>query len=97
MKPMVRPIDRAGYYAYILLYANDILCIHHNSESDLTKVDKYFKLEPESIREPDMCVVAKVWQVDIDNGVCSWALSPSQYVQEICRNVEEYVKNLGGR
>ena len=43
MKPMVRPSDGTEYYAYILLYFYDILCIHHYANSVLTQVDKYFK------------------------------------------------------
>ena len=31
MMPMVRPSDGADYYAYILLYFDYILCIHHNA------------------------------------------------------------------
>ena len=54
MKPMVRPSDVAEYYAYTLLYVDDILCIHHDAESVLTKVDKYFKLKPDSVGETDM-------------------------------------------
>ena len=95
---MVRPIDRAGYYAYILLYANDILCIHQNAESVLIKVDKYFKLKPDSIGDPDMHWGAKVRTTKLDNGGRAWDLSPSQYAREDFRNVQKYVKkNLGGR
>ena len=38
MKPMVRPSDGSEYYAYILLYFNGILCIHHDTESFLQKL-----------------------------------------------------------
>ena len=34
-KSMMILSDGAEYYAYILLYGNDILCIHHNAESVL--------------------------------------------------------------
>ena len=54
MKPMVRLSDGAEYYTYILLYIDDILCIHHNAESVPTKVDKYFKLKPDSVGELDI-------------------------------------------
>ena len=37
-KPMARQSDGAEYYAYILLYVDDILCICHNAESVLTKL-----------------------------------------------------------
>ena len=97
MKPMVRPSDGDDYYLYILLCVNDILCLHHNDDSVLTKVENYFKLKPDSVGEIDMYLGAKVRQMKLDIGVWAWALSPSQYVKESCRNVQKYVKdNLGG-
>ena len=98
MNPMVRPSDGAEYYAYILLYANDILCIHQNTESFLIKVDKYFKLKPDSIGDPDMYLESKVRPTKLDNGVWAWALSPSQDIQEILRKIQNDAnKNTGGR
>ena len=98
MKPMVIPSDGTKYYAYILLYVDDILCIHHDTKSVLAKVDKYFQLKPDSIRDPDMYLGDKSAPMKLDNGVCSWDLSPSHYVQERFRNVQKYVKNnLVGR
>ena len=44
-----------------------------------------------------MYLGAKVRPTRLENGVWSWALSPSQYVQESCRDFQKYVKeNLGG-
>ena len=97
MKPIVRPSLGSEYYAYILLYVDDILCIHHYFESVLTKVDKYFKLKPDSIREPDMYLGDNVRPMKLENGVWYWDLSPSQYVQESYWNVQKYVNNICGR
>ena len=36
---------------------------------------------------------AKVRPTKLDNGVWAWALSPPQYVQENCRNVQKCVKD----
>ena len=60
MNPMVRPSGGAEYYSFTLLYFDDILCIHHDSESVFTKVDWYFKLNPDSVGEPGMYWGAKV-------------------------------------
>ena len=80
MKQMVIPRDGAAYYAYILLYVDDILCFHRDAESVLRKVDKYFKLNSYSIGEPNMHLGSKVRPMDLDDGVSAWALSPSQYI-----------------
>lgn len=37
-KPMVRPSDNYAYYAYILCYVDDILSIHHDAMSVLTRI-----------------------------------------------------------
>ena len=66
----------SDYYAYILLYFNGILYIHHNANSVLTKIDKYFKLKTDSVRETAMYLGAKVRLTKLKNGVCYWALIP---------------------
>ena len=79
---MVRQSDGAYYYyAYILLHANDILCIHHDAESVLAKFDKYFKLKPYSIGELDMYSGSKIRPMELENSVWAWDLGPSRYVQ----------------
>ena len=40
--PITHLDDGFGYYAYILLHIDDCLAIHHNAESVLYKLDKYF-------------------------------------------------------
>ena len=35
MKPMVRPEDGFDYYAYVQIYLDDVIVIHHNTESVL--------------------------------------------------------------
>ena len=77
MHPMVRPIYRTEYYAYILLYFDDIFWIHHDAKSFLMKVDKCFKLKPESIRDPDIYLGSKLQPMKLENGVWAWYLSPS--------------------
>ena len=35
LKPEIRPDDGVKYYSYLLCYVDDIICIHHNSDSML--------------------------------------------------------------
>ena len=91
MKPMVRLSDGFDYYPYTLLYVDVILWTHHDADSVLMKVDKYFRLKPDSVEEPDMYLGSKLRPTNIENGVWAWALSPSQYVQKSFRNVQKYV------
>ena len=41
-KPITHLDDGFGYYAYVLLYIDDCLAIHHDAESVLYELDKYF-------------------------------------------------------
>ena len=69
MKPMVRPGDIFDYYVYVLLYLDDLMLIHHDAESVIWLIDKYFNLKPSSIGEPDIYLGAKLKKMRLDNGV----------------------------
>jgi hypothetical protein len=52
MKEETLPDDGVKYWAYILIYVDDILCVHHDPGTSLDQIDKYFKMKPGSIMEP---------------------------------------------
>ena len=84
--------------AYILLYVDDCLSIHHDAVTALFEIDKYFAMKKGSIGNPDVYLGAKLRRTQLDNGVNAWGLSPSKYIQESVRNTELYLaKNFGGR
>jgi hypothetical protein len=45
MKAETRPDDGVLYWAYILIYVDDILCVHHDPGSPMAKLDEYFKMK----------------------------------------------------
>jgi hypothetical protein len=45
MKAETLPDDGVSYWAYILIYVDDILCVHHDPGSPLAKLDEYFKMK----------------------------------------------------
>jgi hypothetical protein len=49
---MTRPEDNVRYYAYILCYVDDILCIHHDPMSVMYKINGYLPLKPNSVHLP---------------------------------------------
>ena len=59
IKPETDP-DRDKYYSYILCYVDDVLVVHHDAMTTLMKIDKYFKLKPSSIGDPDIYLSAKL-------------------------------------
>ena len=79
------------YYSYILCYVDDVLVVHHDAMTTLMKIDKYFKLKPSSIGDPDIYLGAKLKYTRAPNGVWCWTLSPSKYVQEVCKNCKKFL------
>ena len=87
--------DGTKYWAYVLLYIDDVMVIHHNAFSILARLDKYFKLKPGFIDDPKMYLGATLKKMTLDNGVSLWASSPAKYVWASVENVEKYLKYLG--
>jgi hypothetical protein len=54
------PNDNVQYYAYILVYVDDILCIHHDAMSVLDRINKCLPLKPTSVGDPDIYLGAKL-------------------------------------
>ncbi len=48
------------YYSYILIYVDDILCIHYDPDLILTQIDKYFPFKPDSVGELDVYFTANI-------------------------------------
>ena len=60
MKPMARPDGGFIYYAYVIIYVDDVMVIHHDVYSVLRIIDKYFKINPSSIGDPDIYLGANL-------------------------------------
>jgi hypothetical protein len=91
-KAAVRPDDGFKYYAYVLLYVDDVLAIGHDAEDMIYQLDKFFMMKDGSIGDPDIYLGSKLRKVVLDNGVWCWSMSPTKYVQDAVRNVEEYLQ-----
>ena len=91
MRPAIKSNGNT-YYEYILLYVDDTLVVSENSESILrNKLGRYFHLKEESIGPATMYLGSKVHKVQLQNGVCAWSFSSSQYVQSAVKSVEAYI------
>jgi len=87
--------DGSAYYAYVLLYVDDVMVIHHDAMSVLARIDKYFKLKPDSIGDPTMYLGATLKKMRLENGIQAWANSPAKYVWSSVENVQKYLTDLG--
>ena len=94
MKRVVRPDDGFNYYAFVLIYVDNLVIIHHDTESVLRRIDKYFKLKPSSIGDPVIYLGGKLHKMRLENGLWAWANSPARYVKGLLANVENYLAEL---
>jgi Reverse transcriptase (RNA-dependent DNA polymerase) len=90
MKPEIRGSDGYKYYAYCLLYVDDILIVHHDGVRMLNEIDRFFKTKAGSIRDPEFYLGAKLRPITLTNGVHCWAMSSSKYIQAAVTNVKDY-------
>jgi hypothetical protein len=88
MKAETRPDDGVLYWAYILIYVYDILCVHRDPGSTLEKLDEYFKIKEGSIQVPTSYLGAKLKKTVLPNGVVAWGMSSRKYVQSTVQNVK---------
>ena len=58
------------------------VAIHHDATGVLKELDKYFKMKPNSIGDPNFYLGAKLRPTKLPNGVVAWGLSASKYTQE---------------
>jgi hypothetical protein len=96
MKAETRPDDGVLFWAYILIYVDDILCVHHDPGATLAKLDEYFKMKKGSIQVPTFYLGAKLKKNGLPNGVVAWDMSSRKYVQSAVQNVREYLAALPG-
>ena len=92
---MTEKPDGSAYYAYVLLYVDNVMVIHHDAMSILARLDKYFKLKPGSAGNLSMYLGATLKKMWLENGTKAWANSPAKYVYTLVENVQKYLKDLG--
>ncbi len=89
---MTTPDDNVQYYAYILCYVDDILCIHpHDPMSVMNEINGYLPLKPSSVGDPDIYLGAKLKQTRLSNDVWAWGLSPSKYAAHAANNCQTHL------
>jgi hypothetical protein len=88
MKAEIRPDEGVLYGAYILIYVDDIVCVHHEPGAPLVKLDEYLNMKEGSIQVPTFYLGAKMKKTVLPNGVVAWGMSSNKYVQYAVQNVQ---------
>jgi hypothetical protein len=75
VKAETRPDDGVLYWAYILIYVDGTLCVHHDPVAPMEKLDEYFKMKEGSIQVPIFDLGAKLKNNVLPNDVVAWGMS----------------------
>ena len=70
-RPAVKAKNGEEYYEYMFVYTDDILAIGVDPKEVLMKLNKYFKLKPDSIQPPDDYLGTKIKLTTLPNGKTS--------------------------
>ncbi len=93
-KAETRPVDNLRYYAYILCYVDNVLCVHHNPMTVLNLINGYMPLKPSLVGDPDIYLGAKLKMTQLDNKMWAWGLSPSKYDAQAVKNCTKHLTNM---
>jgi hypothetical protein len=88
MNAETRPDGGVSYWAYMLIYVDYILCVHHDPGSPLAKLDEYFKMKEGSSQVPTFYLGDKLKKTVLTNVVVAWGMSSSKYVHYAVQNVK---------
>ena len=65
-----------------------MLCISHNLQKLMMRIQEDFKLEDNKIEPPDLYLGSKLAKMKLESGKYFWTMSPEQYVKAAVTNVE---------
>ena len=88
--------DGTDYNEHILLYVDDCLVISQYPNESLHRLGKYFSLKSESIGPPKLYLGGKLSHLELPNGVHTWTISASKYIQQaLTKNLEGILQKHG--
>jgi hypothetical protein len=96
-KPMLKA-DGSKYYSYLVVYVDDILCIHEHPKQVLDVIEQTFRLKDGAeIPKLYLGTDVKKWtceNADGTNKQC-WATGSNSYIKEAIKVAELHIKNHG--
>ena len=85
LKPKVKP-DGTKYYAYLIVYVDDVLSIDFNPKEAIDKISNVFRIKEGSVQSPDMYLGMDVRKRTIQdhegNEINCFSLAANSYVKE---------------
>jgi hypothetical protein len=87
--------DRFEYYEMLLIYVDDILAVSHQPKLLIDAIGEYYKVKPDSDKEPEIYLGANAEKVQMPDGREFWATSPRDYVKNAIKTVESLLEEDG--
>ena len=93
-KPMTKQ-DGTKYYAYLLIYVDDVISVDVNARNHIDELGTIFKIKEGSAGPPKVYLGANIQKVPSrTNGEC-WGMSCEQYVIDAVKHVKERLAQEG--
>lgn len=92
----MRKEDGEQYYSYLVIYVDDVLCIHHNPKQVMDAIHAQFRLKG-AIEEPSTYLGNDIrkWKHQDQDGqqIDCWALGSEKYCKEAIRVCDQLMKD----
>ena len=79
--------DGTEYYAYFLVYVDDVLHLHYDPDSFMNRLAELYRLKDGSVVEPGIYLGANIEKLQLDDGSVAWSMTSREYVTNIVQNL----------
>ena len=83
------------YYAYILVYVDDILVIDDNPDRYMKMLQDSYTVRKDTVKEPDQYLGADIGKTFFDDGSHAWTMGSSSYVRNAVKNIKQRMSESG--
>ena len=90
MRRAVKPSGEE-YWAYMLIYVDDCLHIHHDPDIDMTVLNGFYRLK-DGVQSPDRYLGANLEKVQLEDGSTAWSMTCVDYLKGAIRNVDNMLE-----
>ena len=94
MQPQTKA-DGTQYYAYVLVYVDDVLHLHEDPSLLMNELSKAYRLKDDSLGRPDRYLGANIDRVQMADGAIYWSMTSKEYVTNAISNVEKLLEDDG--
>ena len=95
MKPEPNLKTGEEYYAYVLLYVDDLLHIHQDLEAFMKELKGVYRLKDDSLGPLTRYLGANVEKVQLEDGSVAWSTTSKEYCCAAVYNVEKILELEG--